>query len=91
MKLVLALAPLAFLCGCLNTNPGSPLEADSAPEARCNAIREHIPFDERNTSADTTLTRGSGCAPSARYVRASPPETDNPFYIVGAAVDAATY
>lgn len=91
MKTLLALAPLAFLGGCLSTNPGSPLEAESVPEARCAAIREHVPFDERHTSADPAVARGSNCEPTVRTVRAEPPEADNPFYIVGAAVDAATY
>ncbi|KAB0679978.1 hypothetical protein [Aureimonas leprariae] len=91
MKFLLGLAPLAFLGGCMSTNPGSPLEAYSVPEARCAAIREHVPFDERNTSRDPTVGRGSFCDPATRYVRAEPPETDSPFYIVGAAVDAATY
>lgn len=91
MKTLLAMMPLALLCGCLNTNPGSPLEADSVAEARCAAIREHTPFDERNTPADTTLIRGSFCDPAPRYVRANRSEADSPFYIVGAVVDDLTY
>lgn len=73
------LASLAILSGCANRFPDSPLAANSPEEARCAAIRENTPLQERGTSKDSTTYANSGCAPSMSYPSTGEPAKSSIF------------